>query len=115
MSELLKVYVQNANYIPIYQLSKLNINLLKTYYRNNEEYIKEQIFIRESYRYINTFYKVLDDNDKSTVLQYITVWSDIIIQNISDDVLKDFYLMFTDGVKLRLMRMDLTGKFSYYH
>ena len=112
MSELLKLYAQSAGYIPLNQLSKLNINLLKTYYRNNEEDIKESILIKESYSYINTFYKVLNDNDKSAVLVYLRDWSDITIQNISDEILKDFCLMFTDDVKLRLMRIDLSSKYS---
>lgn len=112
MSELLKLYVQSADFIPLNQLSKLNINLLKTYYRNHEEDIKESIFDDESSSYINTFYKVLNDNDKSTVLVYLRDWSDIIIQYISDEILKDFCLMFTDDVKLRLMRIDLSSKYS---
>jgi hypothetical protein len=108
MSELLKLYVQSAGYIPLNQLSKLNINLLKTYYRNNEEDIKESILIKQSYSYINTFYKVLNDIDKSIVLVNLRDWSDISIQNISDEILKDF----TEDVKNHLMYIDLKSKYS---
>lgn len=84
MNELLKVYVQNVQKIPIAQLVKLDGNLLKTYYRSNADYVKKMINSRFhiSFSYVEIFYKFLDEtfiheNMSSLLPYYHDVNSDI--------------------------------------
>lgn len=78
MSELLKIYVQNNEEIPIRQLSKLNKNLLKTFFYSHSYHIFDKLtsesFIDKSVHglnYLTVLYDIISDKEIKMYIDYL--------------------------------------------
>lgn len=74
MSELLKIYVQNNEKIPIRQLNKLNKNLLKTHFYSHIEYVFNKFtngYLEYSRRYYKLVYDFIGDEEIKMLIDYL--------------------------------------------
>lgn len=87
MSELLKLYAQNARIIPLYQLRKLSKNLLKKYFRTFKG-----IFFWDIKNLFEIFYDLFDENEMNEFIKFMD--SGGFVKFISDETQSDdiFYL-----------------------
>jgi hypothetical protein len=111
MNELLKIYLQTSQDIPIKQLKKLDNNSLKTHFRANKDNIIYAM--REKFQdYFNLFGKFIDDyDDIRYVIRNIEVSHNNTINYYVQKKLSNFFNLFYDNALKILKDLDNTGKY----
>lgn len=111
MNELLKIYLQTSQEIPINQLKKLDNNSLKTHFRANKDNIIYAMQ-KKFQDYFNLFGKFIDDyDDIKYVIREIEVSHNIRINYYVRGKLSNFLEMFHDDALKILKDLDNTGKY----